>query len=263
MRALYASPSSSALSSSFEPERPPTACRGVKIARLVWACGEHFSNPRLSIGSELLRFGFKEWAGIRDLQTLRATGPQGRLTEAERHELCLAASLREGDLDLPIVICRDTHVLPALMADTGPASRVTVTYLGAAASPSQADGLAPERVLRLAEASAKAQQDRTHAEVAAEHIAAIERHLLSAAPARWWLVIRLDHLRLGRAGAGWIDEPVAGALLQWTQSLRTDCSVMLLSGSRATPASLLHISHAARTLGQAMHRRVRSLRAPR
>lgn len=248
---------------------------GMRVPRLVWASGESFEHMRLSVGSELLRFGLKEWAGIREIQTVRGVATHGGLSKSGVGELLAAIQPRAENADLPIVVCRDVHVPARIVEQASSEGRVSLVYLGAPEDPEMRlqrwpfrpaippipmpSGMTPDLLLWMGMSAGYESQrglDGRDAETA--HLHWMTKHLSRAAPLGLWLVINLDRLRLGRAGPGYLDDSVVAALMRWTQGLFIDCGIVLLSESRVSPACLSQVGNAAQVIGRAMYRRQRS-----
>lgn len=245
------------------------AALGHRLPRIVWACGESFVRPRLSIGSELLRHGFKEWAGIKELETVRGVNPQGSLTRTGVAEMLLATQPRQDFADLPIVICRDVHAPARIIEQASRDGQTSLAYLGAPEDPElrlhrwpfhpaippipMPDGMTPDSLVWLG-ASGRDSPGRKSHDLAAEHIHQADTHTRRATPLGLWLVIELDRLRLGRAGPGYLEEGVAAAMIRWAQGLVIEGGVVLLSESQLPLDRAMHASAAAQLMGQALHR---------
>lgn len=242
-----------------------------RVPRIVWACGETFSSPRLSLASELLRFGFKEWAGIRSMEAIHGLDAQGSLTRDGVAELLSATRQRNEVADLPIVLCRDVHAPARIVEQAASAGRVSLAYLGAPEDPElrlrrwpfrpavppipMPAGLTPDSLVWLGvsaecEAARGGGRDRV-----AEHLGWMTGHLRRTAPLEVWLVVHIDKLRLGRFGPAYLDEAVVAALMRWAQDQCVDCGVILLSEGKAPAVGPTQIGAVAQLLGQAMHRR--------
>jgi hypothetical protein len=242
----------------------------MRLPKLVWACGESFETSRLSVGSELLRYGFKEWAGIREMSTLRGVTPQGQLTREGVAELLDEVMPTEDGFDrMPIVVCRDVHAPARIIERSAQAGRVSMAFAGATESaemqqrrspfvpalppiPIPAD-LTPDSILWLG-VGRECERSEGGRPDAAAHVRWLEKHFRRTCPLSLWLVVQLDQLRLGRSGHGWLDEGVVASLMRSVQSWGCYGGVVLLSETKASPAGPGRVGESAQMLGRALHR---------
>jgi hypothetical protein len=240
-----------------------------RLPRIVWTCGESFARPRLSIGSELLRHGFKEWAGIKEIETVCGVEPQGSLTRTGVVELLSATRPRQDFADLPVVVCRDVHAPARIIEQASFAGRISLAYLGAPEDPElrlhrwpfhpaippipMPEGMTPDSLVWLG-AGYHDSRGPKNRDLVSGHIHQADMHVRRATPLGLWLVIDLDRLRLGRPGPGFLDEGVAAAMIRWAQGLVIDGGVILLSESQLPHDRSMHASAAAQVMGQALHR---------
>jgi hypothetical protein len=240
-----------------------------RLPRIVWACGESFASPRLSIGSELLRHGFKEWAGIQELRTVQGVESQGSLSRGGVSELLSATQFRQDFADLPIVICRDVHAPARIIEQASQEGRISLAYLGAPEDPElrlhrwpfrpaippipMPAGMTPDSVVWLGVSDSDTQVRKSRDRVS-EHIHQAGVHLSRATPLGMWLVIHLDRLRLGRPGPGYLDEGVVAAVMRWAQGQVIDSGIILIAEAQVPHGKAMHAGAAAQAMGQAMHR---------
>jgi hypothetical protein len=240
-----------------------------RLPRIVWACGESFARPHLSIGSELLRHGFKEWSGIKEIETVGGVEPQGCLTRSGVGELLSATLPRHDFADLPIVICRDVHAPARIIEQASLDGRISLAYLGSPEDPElrlhrwpfrpaippipMPEGMTPDSLVWLG-AGDHGVRGPKNSDGVTEHLQQADMHLRRATPLGLWLVIDLDRLRLGRPGPGYLEEGVAAAMMRWAQGLVIEGGVILLSESRLPHERSMHASAAAQVMGQALHR---------
>lgn len=241
-----------------------------RVPRLVWACGEDFAIPRLSLASEMLRFGFKEWAGIKSMQTIHGVTGQGSLTREGVAELLSATRQMEAVADLPIVLCRDVHAPARIVEQASAAGRVSLAYLGAPEDPEMRlrrwpfrpaippipmpAGLTPDSLIWLGVSPECEGLRGNGRDAVASHLGWMASHVNRATPLELWLVLHIDKLRLGRYGPGYLDEGVVAALMRWAQEQVVDCGVILLSETKAPAVGPVQIGAVAQLIGQALHR---------
>lgn len=242
----------------------------MRVPRLVWACGESFDKPQLSVASELLRYGFKEWAGIRELRSLRGVTAQGWLTREGVDELCELAQPRTDIADCPIMLCRDVHAPARIIERSAEKGRVSLAYLGAPEDPEERlrrwpfrpaippipmpDGLTPDSLIWLGVSPECEPQRQFGRDAGAQHLSWLTAHLARTTPLALWLVIRVDKLRLGRPGPGHLDERVVAAVMRYRQACFLEGGIILLCEGPATPASPHRLGEAAQAIGRALHR---------
>src|SRR5687768_16189161 len=78
-----------------------------RCVRLISAGGEHVGLERMTLGSELLRHGFKEWGGIRQALNVAPAGRDGTLDAAGIAQVRAAIDAADDSCELPVVVCRD------------------------------------------------------------------------------------------------------------------------------------------------------------
>lgn len=249
-----------------------------RVPRLVWACGEHFGQERLSIASELMRHGLREWAGIKECIAVPGVDGEGRCSAEALLEIRAGAASRTEVADFPIVLCRDAAVVPVLI---GSAEKHAGTVLALMGHPAVhrtpplfawqppvplPEGLTPERIAWFgAPASEYAGGSQRLRPRLLSGIAALVRRdapgvlqsieslLREHHATHLCVVLFADCMRLGRSGE-FIDDAFVAGLLNWLQRQEAEPLLVVVSGARITPSLRWPVAEAARHLGQALFR---------